>query len=163
MRKERSQMHIWRTCIVWIAKLSIYTALSSLFGCPAWKHLHLSPLYDVLDHTNYIFSESLSSSDDNDQDEDMQKDKDTQTQTNTNTECFQDPMYAIFLKSRGFKDIWIWHLLPNFPPKNFHYKFSTKSFFLPKFFHLSTHILNIWVSHSLLGLVFHLAPLFSFV
>ena len=34
-----------------------------------------SPLYDVLDHTNHIFSESLSSGDDNDQDQDLQKDK----------------------------------------------------------------------------------------
>ena len=44
---------------------------------------------------------------DNDQDEDLQKDKykDTQTQTKTNTKCFQDPMYAIFIKSRGFKDL----------------------------------------------------------
>ena len=32
--------------------------------------LHLSPLYDFLDHTNHIFSESLSSGDDNDNDED---------------------------------------------------------------------------------------------
>ena len=64
-----------------------------------------SPLYDVLDHTNHIFSESLSSGDDIDRDEDLQednyKDKDTQTQTKTNTKCFQDPMYAIFIKSRG--------------------------------------------------------------
>ena len=37
---------------------------------------HPSPLYDVLDHTNHIFSESLSSGGDNDQDkEDLQKDK----------------------------------------------------------------------------------------
>ena len=34
---------------------------------------------------------------------DKYKDKDTHTQTNT--KCFQDPMYAIFFKSRGFKDI----------------------------------------------------------
>ena len=137
MRKERSQMHIWRTCIVWIAKLSIYTALSSLFGCPAWKHLHLSPLYDVLDHTNHIFSESLSSSDDNDQDED----KDTQTQTNTNTECFQDPMYAIFLKSMRFKDIRYGIFFQIFHQKlfakishqkNIRQKFSTRHF-PPKF------------------------------
>ena len=31
--------------------------------------------YDVLDHTNHIFSESLSSDDDNDRDKDLQKDK----------------------------------------------------------------------------------------
>ena len=35
---------------------------------------------------------------------DTDKDKDTQTQTKTNTKCFQDPMYAIFFKRRGFKD-----------------------------------------------------------
>ena len=29
---------------------------------------------------------------------------DTKTKTKTNTMCFKDPMYAIFLKSRGFKD-----------------------------------------------------------
>ena len=28
----------------------------------------------------------------------------TKTQKKTNTKCFKDPMYAIFLKSRGFKD-----------------------------------------------------------
>ena len=47
--------------------------------------------------------------DDDDQYEDLQKDKykdkDTETQKQTKTKCFQDPMYAIFLKSRGFKDI----------------------------------------------------------
>ena len=84
-----------------------------LFVCLSpWWHLpllptfnHLSPLYDVLDHTNHIFSESLSSGDDNDRDEYLQKDKDTHTQTKTNTKCFQDPMYAIFIKSKGFKDL----------------------------------------------------------
>ena len=57
------------------------------------------PLYDVLDHTDHIFSESLSSGDDIDQYEDLQKDKykDTETQTQTKTKCFEDPMYAIFL------------------------------------------------------------------
>ena len=28
----------------------------------------------------------------------------TKTHTKTNTKCFKDPMYAIFLKGRGFKD-----------------------------------------------------------
>ena len=70
-----------------------------------WSHLHLSPSNEVLDRTNHIFSESLSSGDDNDRDEYLQKDKDTHTQTKTNTKCFQDPMYAIFIKSRGFKDL----------------------------------------------------------
>ena len=56
-----------------------------------------SPLCDVLEHKNHIFSESLSSGDDNDRDEYLQKYKDTHTQTKTNTKCFQDPIYAIFL------------------------------------------------------------------
>ena len=54
--------------------------------------IYLHRMYDVLDHANHIFSESLSSGDDIDRDEDLQedKDKDTQTQTKTNTKCFQD-------------------------------------------------------------------------
>ena len=80
-----------------------------LFVCLCDIHLilHLSPLYDVPDHTNHIFSESLSSGDDNDRDKYLQKDKykDTHTQTKTNTKCFEDPIYAIFIKSRGFKDL----------------------------------------------------------
>ena len=28
----------------------------------------------------------------------------TKTHTQTNTKCFQDPMYTIFFKIRGFKD-----------------------------------------------------------
>ena len=36
---------------------------------------------------------------------DTDKDKDTQTQTKTNTKCFEDLMYTIFFKSRGFKDL----------------------------------------------------------
>ena len=72
-------------------------ALYSLVWLSPCSHLlllpifhHLSPLYDVLEHTNYIFSESSSSGDDNDRDEDLQIDKDTQTpaKTNTNTKCF---------------------------------------------------------------------------
>ena len=63
----------------------------------------------VLESSNHIFYESLSSSDDNDRDKYLQKDKykdkDTHTQTKTNTKCFQGPMYAIFIKSRGFKDL----------------------------------------------------------
>ena len=42
-----------------------------------------SPLCDVLEHKNHIFSESLSSGDDNDQDKDMQKDKCIDKDTNT--------------------------------------------------------------------------------
>ena len=71
----------------------------SVHICDILLILHLSPLYDVPDHANHIFSESLSSGDDNDRDED----KDTQTKTNT--KCFQDPMYLIFFKSRGSKDL----------------------------------------------------------
>ena len=49
-----------------------------LFVCLSpWWHLHLSPSNDVLDHTNHIFSESLSSGDDNDRDKYLQKDEDT--------------------------------------------------------------------------------------
>ena len=63
----------------------------------------------------YKFSESLSSGDDNDQDEYLQKykykDKDTHTQTKTNTKCFQEAMYAISIKSRGFKDFSPLHFL----------------------------------------------------
>ena len=43
--------------------------------------LNLSPLCDVLYHTNHIFSENLSSSDDNDQHKDIQKDKDVEKYT----------------------------------------------------------------------------------
>ena len=70
-------------------------------------NLHLSPPYYVLDHRNHIFSESLSSGDDNDRDEDLQKGKykDKDTQTKTDTKCFQYPMYAIFIKSREFKNL----------------------------------------------------------
>ena len=56
-----------------------------------------------------MFSESLSSDDGNDQYEDKYKDKDTETQKQTKTKCFQDPMYAIFFKSRGSKDL-IYHI-----------------------------------------------------
>ena len=31
--------------------------------------------------------------------------KKTNTKTQTNTKCFQDPMHAIFIKSRGFRDL----------------------------------------------------------
>ena len=76
------------------------------------------------------------------------KDKDTQTQTKTNMMCFQDPMHAIFLKSRGFKDIkygicsQIFH--QQMPTTNFPQKLVHPLFFPPKLiFHLSTHSLNI--------------------
>ena len=90
-----------------ILRIEIYTIFwmsvcLSVHICDILLILHLSPLYDVPDHANHIFSESLSSGDDNDRDEDLQKDKykekDTQTPTKTNTKCFQDLMYAIFIK-----------------------------------------------------------------
>ena len=40
----------------------------------------------------------------------------TKTKTKTKTKCFKGPRYAIFFKSRGFKDIKI------FPSKNFFIK-----------------------------------------
>ena len=54
---------------------SVFTWLFACFS--PWQHLHLSPSNDVLDHTNHIFSESLSSGDDNE--EYLQKDKDKDT------------------------------------------------------------------------------------
>ena len=52
---------------IFIFANSVHTSQNSstIFTCvsvrdQAW-HLHLSPPYDVLDHTNHIFSESLSS------------------------------------------------------------------------------------------------------
>ena len=47
----------------------------SVHICDILLILHLSPLYDVPDHANHIFSESLSSGDDNDRDEYLKKDK----------------------------------------------------------------------------------------
>ena len=57
---------------------SVYWLSSPISSCSfvrpsLWLHLHWSPPYDVLDHTNHIFSESLSSVDDNGRDEDLQK------------------------------------------------------------------------------------------
>ena len=98
-----------------VCETQLQVSISSIFPClficlsSPWWHIHLSPSYDVLDYTNHIFSESLSSGDDNYWDEDLQKDKykdkDTQTQTKTNKKWFQDPMYAIFIHIRGFKDL----------------------------------------------------------
>ena len=70
LMKLQTQSHTvhWLTC-------PLFTSL--LFVRP---HGDIS-IYDVLDNTNHIFSESLSSGNDNDWDEDLQKDKDTQTQT----------------------------------------------------------------------------------
>ena len=62
--------HNLALCRTWnwqITKLSVQYPvaaelpyLRSVVVCrPAWYHLHLSPLYNVLDHTNPTFSESL--------------------------------------------------------------------------------------------------------
>ena len=59
--------------------------------------IYLHRMYDVLDHTNHVFSESLSSGDDIDRDEHKDKYKDKDTQTKTNTRCLQDPMYTIYI------------------------------------------------------------------
>ena len=83
----------------------------------------VSPLYDVLDHTNHTFSESLSSGGDNDQDK---------------------------LRSR----ISIMAIHPKFSTNKFPQQLSSKHFPLKLIFHMSTHSLNIWVSPSLLGLVY---------
>ena len=91
-----------------ILRIEIYTIFwmsvcLSVHICDILLILHLSPLYDVPDHANHIFSESLSSGDDNDRDENIQKEKYKykDTQTETNTKWFQDPMYAIFSKAGG--------------------------------------------------------------
>ena len=64
---------------IFIFANSVHTSQNSstIFTCvsvrdQAW-HLHLSPPYDVLDQTNHIFSESLSSGDDIGQNKDLQK------------------------------------------------------------------------------------------
>ena len=91
-----------------ILRIEIYTIFwmsvcLSVHICDILLILHLSPLYDVPDHANHIFSESLSSGDDNDRDENIQKEKYKykDTQRETNTKWFQDPMYAIFSKAGG--------------------------------------------------------------
>ena len=75
-----------------IAKLSLTVSTDRValysFVCPSvrpspWWHLHLSPPYDFLDHTNHIFSESLSSGDDIDQDKHLQKYKYKDRHTDT--------------------------------------------------------------------------------
>ena len=58
--------------ISWVA---LYSLACLFVRSSPWWHLHLSPPYDVLDHTNHVFSESLSSGDHGD--EDLQKDKKT--------------------------------------------------------------------------------------
>ena len=58
--------------ISWVA---LYSLACLFVRSSPWWHLHLSPLYDVLDHANQVFSESLSSGDHIDGDEDLQKDK----------------------------------------------------------------------------------------
>ena len=94
---------------------------------PGNLSIYLHYIYEVIDQANHILSESLSSGNDNDQDEYLQKDKykdkDTHTQTKTNTKCLQDPMYALFFKSRGFEDIKY-----GIPSKIVHQTFSTQTF-----------------------------------
>ena len=58
-------------------------------------HPNFSPLYDVLDQTNHVFSESLSSGDDNDQDKHIEKDKDTNKDMNKDTNKDKDK-YKMF-------------------------------------------------------------------
>ena len=63
----------------------VETLGSTIFPCslffihPAWLHLHLSPPYDILDHTTHIFYESLSFGNGNAEDKDIQKYKDNDT------------------------------------------------------------------------------------
>ena len=81
-------------------------ALYALF-VPLLVTMVTSPFISTIWCSRPYISESLSSGDDIDGDEDTQKDKnkdkDTQTQTKTDTKCFQDPMYAIFIKSKNLK------------------------------------------------------------
>ena len=58
-----------------IDRVALYSLVRLSVRLSPWWHLHLSPPCDVLDHTNHIFSETLSSGDDIDRDEDLQKDK----------------------------------------------------------------------------------------
>ena len=77
-------------------------------------HPIFSSLYDVLDHTNHIFSESISSGDDND----IQKDKDEMLQRLNNT------IYNIDMASCDDKYKSVGSRISNmvFPPK-----FSTEN------------------------------------
>ena len=81
-----------------LLRSSIFTLCSSFVAT-----MVTSPFISIVDHTDHIFFESLSSGDNIDGDEDLQKDKykDTQTKTKTN----KDPMYAVFFKSNGLKDL----------------------------------------------------------
>ena len=60
--ENRDSHYILNVCV------SVYL---SVHICDILLILHLSPLYDVPDHTNHIFSESLSSGYDNDRDGDL--------------------------------------------------------------------------------------------
>ena len=80
-------------------------------------HSSINKLYDVVDHTNHIFSESLSSGDDNDQDEDLQKDKDKDTQTQKKKMLIASKtQFMLYLsnaggsRNRGYKIWQIFHL-----------------------------------------------------
>ena len=84
--------------------VNLLTSLFSFSGCSSvclspWWHLHLSPSYDVLDHTNLIFSESLSSGDDNDQD------------GNGNPYSQSDSKNTVFFTTPLSLNIWVSHSL----------------------------------------------------
>ena len=53
----------------------LQVSISWVSPCCLFVCRHLSPLYDVLGHTNHMFYECLSSGDDIDGNEDLQKDK----------------------------------------------------------------------------------------
>ena len=112
-----------------IAKLSLTlsidgVALYSLVVCSfvrpsAWWHHHLSPPYDVLDHTNHIFSESLSSGDDNDQDKDLQKDKYKDTHTDKDKyKVLPRPNVCYIFPKQGVQGFKILYWLSSFDDKD---------------------------------------------
>ena len=71
---------------------------------PLTIYLHC---YDVLDHTNHIFSESFLSGDNNDRDQDLQKDKDKDkdTQAKTNKKSNQNQELALRHLNRGRNEL----------------------------------------------------------
>ena len=82
------------------------------------------------------------------------------TGTNTNTKCFQDPMYAIFIESRGLKDLkyYTGSLLVMTKTRTRFYAvlglniLQGWSFFKWERFSDILYNVNIWLSHNLLGL-----------
>ena len=83
----------------------VETLGSTIFPCslffihPAWLHLHLSPPYDVPDHPNHIFSESLSSGNDNE----------TKTYKKTNTKT-KTHRHSQRQKQSASKTYFIFHI-----------------------------------------------------